>query len=401
MVWVDAGTANARGTETAAGRAAAEWVRARMDVYERRLRALVAIDSGADAPEGREQVAALIAEWAEGAGCKTELVSLEAGGHLIVTLPGEGEGRIVLLGHHDTVYPVGTAAQSPLRVSSGRAYGPGVADMKGGLLVGLMAMEAVARGPRAFASVELHSVPDEEVRTRAFGTLDRVLGADAVFVLECGRGNGDLVTGRKVGAWLRLVVEGVPAHAGTEPELGRSAVLGLCHEILRCSALNESRPGLTVVAGTVQGGTIANVVPAEAEAMLDVRSPYRADFDWAVGELQRVGAYDGLRVRLENAGVWPGIEPGPAELRLFEKAKAIAADLGGGLGGQTTGGMSDGCWTAAAGLPTLDGFGPVGGRDHSPEEYALLDSVPLRCGLLAGLCDAIGNGLLADFREGR
>jgi glutamate carboxypeptidase len=385
----------------AASRRAAEWARAHIDAYERRLRALVEIDSGLDCPEGRERVAALLCEWAEAAGCTTELVPLEAGGHVVATLPGEGEGRVVLLGHHDTVYPEGAAAERPFAVSTGRATGPGVADMKGGLLVGLLTMEALARGPRPFGRVELHSVPDEEVRTRAFGTLDRVRGADAVLVLECGRENGDLVSGRKVGAWLRLVVEGVPAHAGTEPERGRSAVLGLCREVLRCSALNEARPGLTVIAGTVQGGTIANVVPAEAQAMLDVRSPHRTDFDWAVGELERVGEYDGLRVRLEDAGVWPGIEPGPAGRRLLDEARNIAASLGKALAGQTTGGMSDGCWTDAAGIPTLDGFGPVGGRDHSPEEYMLLDSVPLRCGLLAGLSAAIGSGLLAAFGEGR
>ncbi len=409
MVLVDDGASKARTTGAAAsrapgvaaGHAAAEWARAHMDAYERRLRALVAIDSGADCPEGREQAGALLCEWAEEAGCMAEVVPLEAGGHVVAALPGAGEGRIVLLGHHDTVFPAGTAAARPMTVHAGRVQGPGVADMKGGLLVGLLAMEALARGPRPFASVELHSVPDEEVRTHAFGTLDRVLGADAVLVLECGRENGDLVSGRKVGAWLRLVVEGVAAHAGTEPERGRSAVLGLCREILRCCALNEVRPGLTVIAGTVEGGTIANVVPAEAEAMLDVRSPHRADFDWALGELERFGAHDGLRVRLEDAGVWPGIEPGPAERRLFEAAQAIAASLGESVGGQTSGGMSDGCWTAAAGIPTLDGFGPVGGRDHSPEEFALLDSVPLRCALLAGLCDAIGSGLLAAGEEGR
>jgi glutamate carboxypeptidase len=171
--------------------------------------------------------------------------------------------------------------------------------------------------------------------------------------------------------------------------------------VLRCSALSEARPGLTVIAGTVQGGTIANVVPAEAEATLDVRSPFRTDFDWAVSELERFDVHDGLRVRLEDAGVWPGIEPGAAGRQLLEEAIAIAASLGETIDGQTSGGMSDGCWTAAAGVPTLDGFGPVGGRDHSPGEYAVLDSVPLRCGLLAGLCDAIGRGLRVASRQGR
>ncbi len=386
---------------TAKARAAAEWARAHMDAYEQRLRALVAIDSGADCPQGREQVAALLCEWAEEAGCTAEVVPLEAGGHVVASLPGEGEGRIVLLGHHDTVYPAGTAAARPMTVSAGRARGPGVADMKGGLLVGLLAMESLAQGPRAFARVELHSVPDEEVRTHGFGTLDRVLGADAVLVLECGRENGDLVSGRKVGAWLRLVVEGVSAHAGTEPELGRSAVLGLCREILRCSALNDARPGLTVVAGTVQGGTIANVVAGggRGDAGRALAAPRRF----------RLGARRARALRRPRrlAGAARGRRrvarhrAGPRGAPALRAGTAIAASLGESVGGQTSGGMSDGCWTAAAGIPTLDGFGPVGGRDHSPEEYALLDSIPLRSGLLAGLCDAIGSGLLSAGQRGR
>jgi len=193
---------------------------------------------------------------------------------------------------------------------------------------------------------------------------------------------------------VRLAVDGRSAHAGTEPELGRNAVLGLCHEVLRCSALDGARPGLTVIAGTISGGTIANVVPEHAEAMLDVRAPRRADFTWALAEVARSGSYDGLSVAVEDAGAWPGIEPGPAGERLLTAALKLASSLGTPIGSQTSGGMSDGCWTADAGVPTLDGFGPVGGRDHSPDEYIVLDSVPLRCGIVAGLCTAIGDRLL-------
>jgi len=401
---MDSGDAT-RSTDVDASIAAAgdavRWARAHMAEYERRLRTLVEIDSGVECPRGRVKVARLLCDWGEEAGCKAEITRLESGGHVVVSLDGEGRARIVLLGHHDTVYAEGTAARTPYAVSGGKAMGPGVADMKGGLLVGLMAMAALANSDPPFGRVELHSVPDEEVRTRPFDTLDLMAGADAALVLECGRENGDLVSTRKTGAWLRLVVEGVAAHAGTEPELGKSAVLGLCHEILRCATVNGARDGLTVIAGTVSGGTIANVVPAEAEAVLDVRAPCRDDFNWAVAELRRFGTYDGLRVHLEDTGTWPGIEPGPRERRLLDEAKRIAAHLGYAIDGQTSGGMSDGCWTAAAGIPTLDGLGPVGGHDHSPEEYIVLDSVPLRCGLVAGLCTATGNGLLASPTVGK
>jgi glutamate carboxypeptidase len=372
----------------------AAWAATQAAALRQRLETLVAVDSGEDSPEGREAVAGILAGWAATFGCETGIVPHARGGHLICRLAGTGSGRIVLLGHHDTVFPKGTAAARPMAVRDGVAYGPGVADMKGGLLVGLAAMEALARGPRPFASVELHSVPDEEVRVIPFATLDRALGADAVLVLECGRENGDFVSGRKTGAWLRLAVEGRPAHAGTEPERGRSAVIGLCHEVLRLSALDGARPGLTVIAGTIAGGTIANVVPQHAESIVDVRAPERADFDWALEEIFRAGAYDGLTVSVQNEGTWPGIEPTPAGELLLATAAHLAHEQGRDLRGQTSGGMSDGCWTAAAGVPTLDGLGPIGGDDHSPSEYILLDSVPSRCGIVAGLCTAVGSGLL-------
>ena len=378
----------------AAARDAASWTAARLHTFERRLRVLVGIDSGPDAPAGRDEVAGLLAELATQAGASADLVSLPAGAHLRARLEGYGEGRIVLLGHHDTIFPAGTAAGRPLELRDGVAYGPGVADMKGGLLVGLAAIEALAKGERRFGCVELHSVPDEEVRTTPFATLDHVTDADAVLVLECGRENGDLVSGRKTGAWVRMIVEGRPAHAGTEPELGRSAVLGLCSEVLRCSALDGARAGLTVIAGTISGGTIANVVPEYAEAMFDVRAPRKADFDWALAEMARTGGREGLKVRLEDAGAWPGIEQGAPGERLIRAALEIAVELGVSVGHQTSGGMSDGCWTAAAGVPTLDGLGPVGGRDHSPDEYIVMSSVAPRCGILAGLCTAVGGGLL-------
>lgn len=378
----------------ASAAAAADLAAARRGAYVRRLRRLVGIDTGLDAPRGRDEAARMLCAWAREASCTCETVSLEAGEHLIARLEGGGSGRIVLLGHHDTVFPAGTAGERPLRVEGDVVYGPGVADMKGGLLVGLLAIEALASGARTFGAVELHSVPDEEIRTHPFATIDRVRGADAVLVLECGRENGDLVVARKTGAWVRLRVTGRAAHAGTEPERGRSAVVGLSHEILRCQALDGVRPGLTVIAGTVSGGTIPNVVPETAEVVFDVRAPLVADLEWALAQIARTGRYDDLAVKVENIGSWPGIEPRSAGTALLRQAQRVAAALEVSLAGQTSGGMSDGCWTAAIGIPTVDGLGPVGGLDHSPDEYARLDSVPVRCGMIAGLCQAIGGGLL-------
>jgi glutamate carboxypeptidase len=363
--------------------------------YLARLRALVEIDSGPDDGRGRDDVAQLLAEWAAAAGLSTDLVETPAGLVLRAVTPGELPGRVVFLGHHDTVFPHGTAAARPFSVAGTMAYGPGTADMKGGLLVALAAQEALLAGNRPAPSVELHSVPDEEMRTVAFDTIGSLRGADAALVFECGRANGNLVAGRKTGAWMRLAVNGRAAHAGTEPERGRSAVLGLCHEVLRCSALHDTRPGVTVTAGTIAGGTIPNVVPADAEAIFDVRAETSEDLRWAMAEMAAFGTYDGLSMTLEDAGSWPGIEPTPAGERLVRAAVELSAALGLQIGAQTTGGMSDGCWTAAAGIPTLDGLGPVGGADHSPDEYIDLTSITSRCAIAAGLAVAIGNGLVS------
>jgi glutamate carboxypeptidase len=382
-------------SSTAAARAAASWASLHSSEFERRLKTLVNIDSGVDDSAGREQVAALLAGWAREAGCETALVPTPQGSHLEARLKGNGEGRIVLLGHHDTVFPSGVAAERPLTKRDGRACGPGVADMKGGLLVGLTAIESLARGPRPFAAVELHSVPDEEVRLEAFAEFDRLSGAQAALVLECGRENGDLVVGRKTAAWVRLRVVGRAAHAGTDPQLGRNAVVGICGEVIRCDALNGAREGLTLVPGTILGGTLANVVPDSAEATIDVRAISGEDLRWALGEIAAFQMGDGLSGSVEFDHGWPGIEPNPGTQALFAEAQRLADALGMAIGGQNSGGVSDGCWTSEAGVPTLDGLGPIGGGDHSPDEYILLSSVPERCALVAGLCSAIGSGLLS------
>jgi glutamate carboxypeptidase len=382
----------------AAARAALDWAASHAAEFQDRLAELVGIDSGADDPDGRERVAALLASWARSAGCEFELVPSPQGSHLAARLDGAGEARIVLLGHHDTVYPRGVAAERPFDVRRGRAYGPGVADMKGGLLVGLAAIESLARGPRPFASVELHSVPDEEVRTGVFAEFERLLGSTAVLVLECGRENGDVVVGRKTAAWVRVSVTGREAHAGANPEHGRNAVVGLSGQIMRCDALNGAREGLTLVAGTVSGGTSPTMVPDAAEATIDVRAVSSQDLRWAVEEIAAFDLGEGLTGAVEFHPGWPGIEPNAGTQTMFGEVLRLAALLGMRLGGQTSGGVSDGCWTSRAGIPTIDGLGPVGGRDHSPREYILLDSVPGRCALIAGLSAAIGDGLLSGIR---
>jgi glutamate carboxypeptidase len=262
-------------------------------------------------------------------------------------------------------------------------------------------MGALAAGERRFAAVDFVSVPDEE--TRPAGPpdgFDRIRGADACLVLECARENGDLVYARKAQASLSLVAHGRGAHAGTHPERGRSALLALCREALRVDTLNGARPGLTITVGTMRAGTHFATVPDAAEADLDVRAWEQADLDWALDEVRAFGDHDGVTVGAERLSRWPGMAPSKASLALMDEAESLGRRLGTLVGRCRTGGSSDGCWTASAGLPTLDGLGPIGGHDHSPDEYIDIDSWPARCGLLAGVISAV-TGAAASERASR
>jgi glutamate carboxypeptidase len=384
------------GSAAAVAVAAAEHARQRLQASLERLGRLVCIDSGADAPAGREEVAGLLAEWAGGVGCEVDLIPGPGGSTVMARLVGGGGRRVVLLGHHDTVFPAGSAARIGFAVRDGRALGPGVADMKGGLLLGLAAMEALAAGERRFAAADFVSVPDEETRPAGPPAgFDRIRGADACLVLECARQNGDLVHQRKAQASLTLVARGRGAHAGTHPERGRSALLALCREALRIDTLNGAHPGLTVTVGTLHSGTHFATVPDHAEADVDVRAWDADDVAWALDRVRDTGAYDGVSFDVGRLSRWPGMAPTAASLALLEAAEALGPQLATPVGRRRTGGSSDGCCTAAAGIPTLDGLGPIGGHDHSPDEYIDIDSWPARCGLLAGLVTGV-----AETREG-
>jgi glutamate carboxypeptidase len=260
--------------------------------------------------------------------------------------------------------------------------------MKGGLAVGAHAMRLLAEGPRPFGRIELVSVPDEEPRTAPFGTLARVGGFDAALCLECGRPGGAIVTARKGAVWAELRARGRAAHAGVAPDDGRNAVVALAREALRIADLHGSRPGLTVQVTRLIGGDVKNSVPAYAELGIDLRAATEADVDWAVRELQATAAADGIRFESEVAGT-PPLERTEAVAALAGLAQEIGRLVGVEIEETGTGGVSDGCWTAHAGITTLDGLGPVGALDHTPDEWADAPSFATRCGIVAGLIAAI------------
>ena len=259
--------------------------------------------------------------------------------------------------------------------------------MKGGLLVGLAALERLAAEPGgAHGRVELHSVPDEEGRLTPPQTLDRMRGAAAALCLECGRATGAVVSRRKAGTWLRVEARGRPAHAGTERDLGRSALAALAREALRIEAdVHEGRPGVSATVTQLHAGEVKNTVPEHAWATVDVRADDAEGLAWAAAEIGRFGAHDGVALRRSDDAGFPPLRRADA---LVERTLAILAELGEPALEEAAGGVSDGSWASHAGVPTVDGLGPVGGLDHGPDEYVDLASVDGRVETVVRLCRA-------------
>ena len=353
-----------------------------------------------DTPSGEasalDRLAAQIAHTLEGYGLHPELVPAgDEGLYLHAALEGAGRARVALLCHHDTVFPHGTAAARPFSRDKTRCYGPGVADMKGGLAVAAHTARLLALGPRPFARVEIVSVPDEEARSdEPAKTIDRLRDFDAVFCMECGRPGGEVVSARKGARWFRLRAHGRPAHAGVEPDTGRNAALAIACEAVRLARLHHAREGLTFQVTELEGGEGLNTVPSWASLTGDMRAATAADLAWGLAEVKRFGTYEGIELSLQDLGGPPALERKSVVATLAEAAIALGAELGHSFGEALTGGVSDGSWTASVGLPTLDGLGPVGGLDHTPDEYVELPTCATRSGVVAGLVAAVDAGLL-------
>ncbi len=356
---------------------------------------MVNVDSGSYTPDGVNRIADLVEAALSEMGATVERRAHDPGaddsrlGDLVVGhLPGDGP-RLLLIGHMDTVFEAGTAVARPYRRTGDRAFGPGVSDMKGGLLAGLHALAAL-REAGGRPSVTFVANPDEEIGSPFSTPLIRALAAehDLALVLECARANGDIVSARKGVADLELRISGRAAHAGIEPEKGRSAIVEAAHQVLALHALNGRWPDVTVNVGAIRGGSRPNVVPAECELEVDLRAAHAAVFEVAISAVEAVAAAPrvaGVTTEVRRTASHPPMEKTPANARVAELAISIAAGLGFALRDAATGGAGDANTTAAAGLTTLDGLGPIGGDDHSADEWLDLASVGPRIELLATL----------------
>jgi len=349
------------------------------------LRELVEIESPTYSP-GVRDVAERVGRELDALGAA---VSLLDGNHLSAELAGAGP-RLLLIGHTDTVWPVGTLASMPFRVDGDRAYGPGIYDMKSCLVVLLEAIRLAGDGRRPLrvfltAGEEMGS-PTGRAHLEAAPD-----GVAAALVVEPTTPNGNLKTARKGLGRFRLTITGRPAHAGTSRSEGVSAIEELAHQILALHALNDHERGISVNVGVVGGGTSENVVAAEAEAKIDVRIARAEDrerIERALAGPQPANA--GAKLDVGGGCTRPPLERSEGGAALFEQARAHGRELGLDLQESSSGGGSDGNIVGARGVPVLDGLGVEGGGAHAPDEHVLLDSLPVRAELLARLLRSPG-----------
>ncbi|MFI5457793.1 MAG: M20 family metallopeptidase [Isosphaerales bacterium] len=356
------------------------------------LSELVRLESPSRDKPALDTLGTLLADRLRHLGASVEIIPNSQGGdHVLGRFAGgTGLGPALVLGHFDTVWPRGALERMPFRVDEdGRAFGPGVFDMKAGLVVVLAVMEFLKKHEYVLPRpIWVLFTSDEEIGSPTSRGLIEKLARECayVLVLEPALADGGLKTSRKGVGRFRLEVEGKAAHSGVAPRDGRSAIVELAYQVLRLENLQDDAAGTTINVGVIQGGTTANVVPARAWAEIDVRVASKAEearIHDALHALRPVTADVSLTVT--GSFTRPPMERTPAIAALFEQARQLAWSLGLKLTEGSTGGGSDGNFTAALGVPTLDGLGARGGGAHADDEHIVIESLHERFALLAAL----------------
>jgi glutamate carboxypeptidase len=372
----------------------------RRDTMVATIRELVEIESPSDDKVAVDRVAEAIAEKFSQLGGEVRFHRQKAfGSHLQVNFGGRSAKPVLLLGHYDTVYPLGTLVSMPCRVDHNKLTGPGVLDMKSGIALIWHALAALQDWQKQDGNTELLRpvnvllVSDEEIGSNSSRAVTEALArrAAAVLVLEPSYGKqGAAKTARKgVGEYL-VEVTGKASHAGLDFEKGANAICELARQIDKISGFTEMKKGLTVNVGIISGGSRTNVVPAHASAQVDVRIARLKDAAGIDKKMRSLRPYDRhCKVKVSGGINRPPMERSAGVAGLYTKAKAIARDLGWQLGEAAVGGGSDGNFTAGLGIPTLDGLGGVGDGAHAAHEHILISELPRRAALLAGMIESI------------
>lgn len=373
------------------------WLATQQQPMLEALEGLVNTDGGSYDKAGVDAVGARIKEFCEAHGLTVETVKGERHGDCLrAILPHEGTAptrgnhaaNIVLMGHRDTVFPKGEPQRRPFTIQGERAYGPGVSDMKSGLVMNMFVLAAFAKfggapgpmvglftGDEEIGSPEGRAVIEEEAR-----------GARVVFNSEPGRPTGNVVTGRKGGVFMLFDIEGKASHSGGNFQAGISAIGELAHKILAIHALTDLERGITLNVGLVQGGQSVNTVAPSAQGQIDLRYVKPEDRDEVVAKIHEIigrSFVPGTKAKLTIRGEFNPLTQDDAAKKLFGLYQTAAADAGLAVQGEFSGGCADSGFTAQQGAPTICAVGPVGGLAHSPEEYLEIATLVPRAQALA------------------
>jgi glutamate carboxypeptidase len=365
-----------------------QYMQAHLDEIRADLRRLVELESPSDDPHALECCSAFIADRARDlTDSPVRTIHQENGPHLDILVGQHEAPRVLVLGHFDTVWPIGTLAERPYGDDGHIARGPGVFDMKAGLVQGLWAVHAVQAVLKQSQSVRLLFNSDEEIQSVHSRPLIEAAAREVrtVLVLEPSL-DGALKTARKGVGRFQISIRGRAAHAGVDPQAGRSAIAELARVIEYVQSLSDPSLGTAVNVGVVSGGTRANVVAAEAHALVDVRVADLVEAD-RVSRLVRGlrPSRDGIEIDVTGEITRPPMQRTPAVGELFALAQRLGQMIDCDISEASTGGGSDGNFCAALGIPVLDGLGAVGGGAHAIDEHALIDCMPSRAALIAGL----------------
>lgn len=357
------------------------------------LRRFVTSESPSLEKAAADRCCAVVAkEWRKSGAQVERIPQKHRGDHLRVTFAPDNSrraGQLFVLGHYDTVYSTGTLKDMPFRISGGKAYGPGIFDMKAGIVQALFAVQALRQIKLNLQKqIVFLWTSDEEIGSESSRTLieTEARRSDAVFVLEPSFGPHGLVkTARKGVGTAELVVQGRASHAGLAPEEGINAVHELAAQLTRIEKWNDARRGISINADIIEGGTRANVIAERARAVLDLRALRISDMRSIERRLHALcPVHKGAKLKITG-----GFDRPPLERKmcaaLFARAKSLAKQMNLSLGECTAGGGSDGNFTGALGIPTLDGMGAVGDGAHAVHEHALVNTMPTRAALLAAL----------------
>lgn len=368
-------------------------LRPRLPEMLRTLRRFVISESPSLEKAAADRCCAVVArEWRKTGTHVERIPQKHRGDHLRITLASDKSrpaGQLLVLGHYDTVYSTGTLQEMPFRVSGGKAFGPGIFDMKAGIVQALFALQALQRTRLHLQKQILFLwTSDEEIGSESSRKLieTEARRSDAVFVLEPSFGpRGLMKTARKGVGSAELVVQGRASHAGLAPEEGINAVHELATQLTRIEKWNDTRRGISINADIVEGGTRTNVIAEHARAILDLRALRASDMRRVERRLHALRpVHKGAKLKITG-----GFDRPPLERKmcaaLFARAKSLAKQMNLSLGECTAGGGSDGNFTGALGIPTLDGFGAVGDGAHSNHEYVVVNTMPTRAALLAAL----------------